>query len=93
MRLRRSNAFNLTDRGERAMEDELLEKYGEFYCSRYVAKNQPWIRTIPFGEWVERQLTLRQGAAFARMGEASEEADLAGADGFADADFPLPEIA
>lgn len=38
------------------IDDVLLDKLGEFYCSEYVALNQPWIREIPFEQWVERQL-------------------------------------
>jgi hypothetical protein len=41
------------------LEDELLERYGIYYSSEYVAKNQPWILEVPFVEWVERQLSLR----------------------------------
>jgi hypothetical protein len=41
------------------MEDGLLEKYGEYYCSQYVAKNQPWILKVPFHEWVDRQVNER----------------------------------
>jgi hypothetical protein len=41
------------------LEDELLERYGTYYSSEYVMKNQPWILEVPFFEWVERQLSLR----------------------------------
>lgn len=51
------------------LDDELLEKYGEFYCSRYVAKNQPWILQIPFGEWVERQLLVSKAKPVAFIPE------------------------
>lgn len=41
------------------MENGLLEKFGEYYCSRYVALNQPWILEIPFHQWVERQVSVK----------------------------------
>lgn len=41
------------------MPDELLESLGEFYTSEYVAANQPWIRKIPFEEYVNRLLAAR----------------------------------
>jgi hypothetical protein len=40
-------------------EDEkvnLVDKLGRFYHSEYVSKNQPWVRQIPFPEWLQRQL-------------------------------------
>lgn len=39
------------------MDDELLERLANFYCSEYVEKNQPWVREIPFDQWLDRQLT------------------------------------
>ncbi|GIP38113.1 hypothetical protein J31TS4_13930 [Paenibacillus sp. J31TS4] len=35
------------------IDDRLLDKLGDFYSSPYVAKNQPWVRQLPFSEWVE----------------------------------------
>ncbi|WP_438432000.1 hypothetical protein [Gorillibacterium sp. sgz500922] len=72
------------------LEDELLEKYGEFYCSRYVAKNQPWILQIPFGEWVERQLAERRArlASPERLDPQWEALVL-----YPEEDYSLPETA
>ncbi|WNQ09833.1 hypothetical protein MJA45_19690 [Paenibacillus aurantius] len=53
------------------LDDVLLEKYGEFYCSLYVAKCQPWIREVPFHEWVERQMAIRSQPA--RFGSIAAE--------------------
>jgi hypothetical protein len=36
--------------------DELLDAYGEFYNSQFVRQNMPWVRMVPFAEWVTRQL-------------------------------------
>jgi hypothetical protein len=41
------------------LDDLLLDKYGAYYSSQYVAKNQPWILEVPFYEWVERQMSIR----------------------------------
>lgn len=41
------------------MNDELLELYGEYYTSDFVEKNMPWIKEIPFGEWLDRH--MREG--------------------------------
>lgn len=40
--------------------DELLNRLADFYSSEYVAKNEPWIRQIPFHEWLGRELIKRQ---------------------------------
>lgn len=38
-----------------ANPDDYVERMGQFYSSEYVAKNQPWIRELPFHEWLERR--------------------------------------
>lgn len=43
-----------------SISDELLDRYGNYYTSEYVAKNQPWVLKIPFYEWVQRQLNGKQ---------------------------------
>ena len=36
------------------MDDEILEKLGDYYCSEFVKEHMPWIREIPFYEFVQR---------------------------------------
>lgn len=43
--------------------DERLEKLADFYSSEFVEKNEPWIREIPFYEWLNRQITSTWGVA------------------------------
>ncbi|KIL37952.1 hypothetical protein SD70_29630 [Gordoniibacillus kamchatkensis] len=38
------------------VDDDLLYSLGEYYSSQYVEKNKPWVREIPFAEWMQRQL-------------------------------------
>lgn len=33
---------------------DFVDHMGRLYASEYVAMNQPWIREVPFHEWLER---------------------------------------
>lgn len=46
---------------ETAAEPEgmLIERLSRFYHSDYVKHNQPWVRKIPFADWLQRQLRRR----------------------------------
>jgi hypothetical protein len=35
--------------------DIFLERMADYYTSEFVKKNMPWIREIPFHEFLERQ--------------------------------------
>lgn len=45
----------MSDKEGYANPDDYVERMGQFYSSEYVAKNQPWIRELPFHEWLERR--------------------------------------
>lgn len=53
---------------ERMSNDEkvlLVDKLARFYHSDYVLKNQPWVRQIPFSQWLQRQLARLEDAQHA----------------------------
>lgn len=37
------------------MNDDLLERLANYYTSEYVTKNMPYLREIPFHEWLRRK--------------------------------------
>lgn len=44
-------------------EGQLIERLARFYHSDYVKHNQPWVRKIPYDEWIQRELSRRSGVA------------------------------
>lgn len=45
--------------GDKSRRAVMVDKLAHLYHSDYVAKNEPWVREIPFHEWLNRKLIAK----------------------------------